>query len=120
MHPTRARELLSTELDALDQRVRFAEEAAAGSAEGDEPGTGTGLHEHAGDLGSEMTNHMENEGLLRTVQEQRRRVQAALSRIDAGTFGRCAVCGVAIDQERLEARPEVTTCREHADSPVSA
>jgi RNA polymerase-binding transcription factor DksA len=26
------------------------------------------------------------------------------------------VCGRAIDDERLEARPEVATCREHADA----
>jgi RNA polymerase-binding transcription factor DksA len=26
------------------------------------------------------------------------------------------VCGVEIDDERLEARPEVATCREHADA----
>jgi RNA polymerase-binding transcription factor DksA len=28
------------------------------------------------------------------------------------------VCGREIDDERLEARPEVRTCREPADTPV--
>ena len=43
-------------------------------------------------------------------------LDAALVRWDDGTYGRCAVCGVEIDDERLEARPEVATCREHADA----
>jgi DnaK suppressor protein len=59
---------------------------------------------------------MESEGLVRTVELQRRRVQDALGRIDEGTYGVCAVCGTEIDDERLEARPEVSTCREHADA----
>ena len=36
---------------------------------------------------------MESEGLARTVELQRRRVQDALGRLDDGTYGRCAVCG---------------------------
>lgn len=120
MNTARARELLSTELAQLDDQVRSATQAAAGTAEGDEPGTGAALHQHPGDLGSETANHMENEGLLRTVQEQRRRVREAPARVEDGGFGHCAVCGRAIDDERLEARPEVTTCREHADSGVPA
>ena len=42
-------------------------------------------------------------------------VTSAGGRIDNGTYGRCEVCGREIDDERLEARPEVSTCREHAD-----
>jgi DnaK suppressor protein len=57
---------------------------------------------------------MESEGLARTVELQRRRVRDALSRLDGGTYGRCEVCGREIDDERLEARPEASTCREHA------
>lgn len=59
---------------------------------------------------------------LRSDLEERARfarVVEALSRLDDGTYGRCAVCGRDIDDERLWARPEVATCREHADTPVS-
>ena len=37
-------------------------------------------------------------------------IQAALARIDAGTFGVCDGCGGAIDPARLRARPMSTLC----------
>jgi RNA polymerase-binding transcription factor DksA len=37
-------------------------------------------------------------------------IDAALARIDAGTYGSCARCGTAIPEERLELRPFTATC----------
>jgi RNA polymerase-binding protein DksA len=37
-------------------------------------------------------------------------IDAALERIDAGTFGSCTRCGEPISAERLEARPWATLC----------
>ncbi|MCC2334217.1 TraR/DksA family transcriptional regulator [Cellulomonas wangsupingiae] len=41
-------------------------------------------------------------------------VDAALARLAAGTYGRCAVDGEPIDDDRLAARPTATTCVAHA------
>ncbi|ADX73222.1 molecular chaperone DnaK [Pseudarthrobacter phenanthrenivorans] len=41
-------------------------------------------------------------------------VEAALARIAAGTYGTCAVCGEAIAEGRLEARPWTPYCIRHA------
>src|SRR5579875_1060033 len=41
-------------------------------------------------------------------------IDAALTRIDAGTYGRCVVCGAAIPPARLAARPFAATCLLHA------
>jgi len=41
-------------------------------------------------------------------------VEAALARIAAGTYGTCAVCGEAIAEGRLEARPWTPYCISHA------
>lgn len=38
------------------------------------------------------------------------KIQKALDRIDAGTFGVCEECDEAIAFKRLEARPETTLC----------
>ena len=37
-------------------------------------------------------------------------IQAALERIENGTYGGCANCGETIGQARLEAIPEATRC----------
>ena len=37
-------------------------------------------------------------------------IDAALARIDAGTYGSCVRCGAAIPEERLELRPFAGRC----------
>jgi DnaK suppressor protein len=37
-------------------------------------------------------------------------IDAALGRIDAGTYGKCVNCGAQIPEERLEAMPWATLC----------
>lgn len=46
------------------------------------------------------------ESLERTLED----IRAALARVDAGTYGRCATCGGAIPAARLELRPFAATC----------
>ncbi|MDQ0869216.1 DnaK suppressor protein [Arthrobacter sp. V1I9] len=43
-------------------------------------------------------------------------VDAALARIAEGTYGTCAVCGDAIAEGRLEARPWTPFCIRHASA----
>ncbi len=117
MDPDRARELLTGELTALDERLRAAEENRA-EASADNLGQEGALGQHPGDYGTEVTTTMEAKMSVDTLVEQRRRVLDAMERLDDGEYGRCAVCGREIDDERLEARPEARTCREHADTPV--
>ncbi len=44
--------------------------------------------------------------LLRTIEE----IDAALTRLDTGTYGRCVDCGSPIPLERLEFRPFAAAC----------
>jgi RNA polymerase-binding transcription factor DksA len=37
-------------------------------------------------------------------------IDAALARLDAGTYGRCVSCGAEIPEERLELRPFAGRC----------
>jgi RNA polymerase-binding transcription factor DksA len=40
-------------------------------------------------------------------------VDRALARLDAGTYGTCEVCGAALPDEALAARPAARLCAEH-------
>jgi DnaK suppressor protein len=48
--------------------------------------------------------------LLTRARTQLNEVDAALGRLDAGSYGRCARCGQPIAPARLAARPTATTC----------
>lgn len=41
-------------------------------------------------------------------------ISDALERIESGDYGRCLVCGASIVEERLDAVPTTTMCRECA------
>jgi RNA polymerase-binding protein DksA len=48
--------------------------------------------------------------LVRAVRASLAEVDAAVERLDAGTYGVCEVCGAPIGEGRLEARPVARTC----------
>ena len=48
--------------------------------------------------------------VLEAARAQLAAVNDALSRLDAGTYGRCESCGKPIAAERLAIRPFATTC----------
>lgn len=65
----------------------------------------------------ERTDRIQEEALetaLTALDERSRReveeIQAALSRMAAGTYGTCEVCGATISPERLEALPMARRC----------
>ncbi|MEW1955645.1 TraR/DksA C4-type zinc finger protein [Terrabacter sp. NPDC080008] len=52
--------------------------------------------------------------LITQAERHLAEIDAALARIDDGTYGRCEVCGEDIADERLRARPAARTCITHA------
>jgi DnaK suppressor protein len=112
MNAAEAREKLTAELERLDHEAGEEAREQAEQRGSDEISGGLDF----GDRGSRETAAMEGDLAQGTLRMQRAQVVAALERIDAGEYGRCVVCGKEIDDERLEARPEADTCREHADT----
>lgn len=53
-------------------------------------------------------------GIGTNLGEKLNQVKAALDRIEDGAYGKCAVDGRPIEEERLEANPTATTCIEHS------
>lgn len=62
----------------------------------------------------ERATELENDDVLGGLDDASRgeatAIRAAMARIDAGTYGRCATCGRAIAPARLAALPSATTC----------
>lgn len=56
----------------------------------------------------------ENQIMIATNTEQLDDIDAALARLDAGTYGICDRCGGPIGDARLEAMPVARFCIEHA------
>ncbi len=48
--------------------------------------------------------------LARQVRHHLEEIDAALTRVEAGTYGSCEVCGSPIGEERLSARPTARAC----------
>ncbi len=46
-----------------------------------------------------------------SAREELRRIQAALRRLDEGTYATCSVCGEPIEEGRLKAVPYTDRCR---------
>jgi RNA polymerase-binding transcription factor DksA len=78
------------------------------------PGDVTAVPTHPGDadvegMDAQIEIAQNEEGLFEQVE-------AALERIEAGTFGSCEECGRAISPERLDAVPYAPLCIECAHS----
>jgi RNA polymerase-binding protein DksA len=64
------------------------------------------------DRAAHVTAAQRLQRLGETERLQLTMVQAALARLDAGTWGWCVACGQPIDEARLRAAPEASRCRE--------
>ncbi|NKZ04743.1 conjugal transfer protein TraR [Actinomadura latina] len=64
----------------------------------------------AADAGAGLTAHDRVEAALASLERHRGGVAAALERLAAGAYGRCADCGEAVPEGRLEARPDAARC----------
>jgi DnaK suppressor protein len=65
---------------------------------------------HMADIGTENYDQEFTLELIENEQDTLGEVHEALSRIDAGTFGRCEECGEPIARQRLQALPYTRHC----------
>jgi DnaK suppressor protein len=127
---TLAEKFMSNDIESLDQkfiqkqrlqltRLRDALRSTAAGAESEETAVKGALNSESREYEDDAQNMdaLEKEGLLvnRSV-ERLARVERALEKIDAGTYGFSEVSGKPIPTERLEAIPEAvnTTAEQEA------
>ncbi|MDT4902099.1 MAG: DnaK suppressor protein [Pseudonocardiales bacterium] len=70
----------------------------------------TGDDEHDPEGATIGFERAQAQALLDAAQTQLVAIEAALARVDAGTYGVCVVCGRPIGEERLQARPAADRC----------
>ena len=73
------------------------------------------LSNHPAENASDLTEQTMELTLEGERDDELRLVQAALNRIERGTYGKCIVGGEPIPFERLEAPPTADTCVAHAE-----
>ncbi|MEN9912649.1 MAG: hypothetical protein RLY66_57 [Candidatus Parcubacteria bacterium] len=56
----------------------------------------------------------ENTGIVSQLDKQLSEIEAALDRIEKGTYGTCETCGKPIEIERLEANPSARASIKHS------
>lgn len=69
-----------------------------------------GAGDHLADSATETYARELDGGLGENVEHVLEEIEAALRRIEEGTFGTCEVCGGPIGEERLAAVPYATLC----------
>jgi RNA polymerase-binding transcription factor DksA len=107
---------LEQERDRLTKAVKFLHDENPGSLT-DELGdiVEAGIdYNHLGDTASATFDRELDEGLEEGAERTLHEIDAALRRIDDGTYGTCEVGGEPIPPERLRVIPWARTCVEHA------
>jgi RNA polymerase-binding protein DksA len=111
-------------IDTAEYRTKLEEEKArllhaVGFLERENPGSISdelgelaegGTDNHLGDTATAMYDRELDDGLEEGARETLAEIEAALQRIEDGTYGICEVCGKPIGAERLSAIPWTRLC----------
>jgi RNA polymerase-binding protein DksA len=105
------RRRLEDERARLTNAVQFLERENPGSLE-DELGevSAGGTDNHLGDTATATYDRELDEGLEEGAQQTLADIDAALRKIEEGSYGTCEVCGEPIGAERLSAIPWARLC----------
>ncbi len=109
------KEQLEAERARLSGAVSSLEQTHRGTLEDElgEVGSG-GTDNHLGDTATATYDRELDEGLEEGAQQTVSEIDAALLRIEDGTFGVCEICGKSIGEERLAAIPWTRYCIDDA------
>jgi DnaK suppressor protein len=105
-------DLASRRADLLRLRERVLRAAAelAADDEGEGEINSAGGDQHLADHASDLVDRELDQSLGENAGNVVAEIDNALERIEAGTYGTCAVCGAVIPEERLDAIPYAVVC----------
>jgi RNA polymerase-binding transcription factor DksA len=110
----RYRELLLGERQRVQAALDNLHGDHEGSLEDETDELATANDNHMGDLATATLNREIDFSLGENAEQHLAEIEAALKRIDDGTYGTCVVGGEQIDEARLDAMPWASLCIDHA------
>jgi RNA polymerase-binding protein DksA len=108
------RTLLEEERERVQSAIKRLHGDHASSLEDETDELATASDNHMGDLATVTLDREIDYGLEQDAEQVLSEIEAALKRIDDGTYGTCGGCGKEIPAERLEAVPWSRLCIEDA------
>ncbi len=90
-----------------EEQARLKEELARLDARAPE---GIGYHDHMADDATDVLDQTTRAALRRHLEIRLQEVEAAIRRMEEGTYGICQACGRPIDIARLKAIPFAALC----------
>ncbi|MCM8750538.1 TraR/DksA C4-type zinc finger protein [Thermomicrobiaceae bacterium CFH 74404] len=99
--------LLAHRMDLQRQLAAAQSSLSAESQYQEDEGT---VATHPADEASDLFSAEVDATLMLALEDELSRVDAALKRMDSGTYGICVECGQPIEPERLEAIPWAERC----------
>ena len=109
-----ARQRLLQEKERLSSTASSGAQGLAAESERFATGELSAVDQHQADVATETFEREKELAILRSLEEQLEAVDAALERLDEGTYGKCEACGADIGDERLDAVPTTRFCVNHA------
>lgn len=106
------------EYNEIEDRLSHNEHFGKADSLREETGELSTIDNHPGDVATEMYEREKDISLLELEELHLRRIEAALTAMDNGTYGFCAVCGNAIPNERLNALPDTLYCVNHSSRSI--
>ena len=103
-----ARQRLNTDRERVQGLIQHIHAEGIGEPAADDAGD-TDLQSDAGGQGSETFEREKDITILESLENDLAEIEAALQRLDEGTYGIDEVTGAPISRERLEALPTART-----------
>jgi RNA polymerase-binding protein DksA len=104
------RELLLERRRAVVEAIDYLHKQNRGSLEEETGDLAVGQDQHLADIATETVDREIDYTLEEHDERMLGDIDAALKRIEDGTYGVCVTCGAQISPERLEAMPWATLC----------
>jgi YteA family regulatory protein len=111
------REHLLRERENIIERLEANDEMQLNRSLRDSDGELSAYDNHPADAGSQLYERSKDLALIEHERHYLEEIEAALERMEKGTYGRCRQCAEEIKYERMEAMPTAAYCMQHQKAP---